>query len=123
MGIHQNVPGAHVPKLNMYADNYANGLDLGSPTLHGHGMGDGLNGGSNGIHQNSSVPLNGQHPTHPHGTALTNEAGEHSVGQVHFSQQLWAQVQLLSNVSKPLITTTAGGFVPYYQLQFLLANQ
>ncbi|XP_065307447.1 centrosomal protein of 152 kDa-like [Dermacentor albipictus] len=77
MGIHQNVPGAHVPKLNMYADNYANGLDLGSPTLHGHGMGDGLNGGSNGIHQNSSAPLNGQHPTHPHGTALTNEADDY----------------------------------------------
>lgn len=72
LDIHQNVPGTQVPKLNMYADNYSNGLDLGSPMLHG--MGDGLNGGSNGIHQNPAAPPNGQHSTHPHGVASTNEA-------------------------------------------------
>ncbi|XP_037502941.1 uncharacterized protein LOC119377633, partial [Rhipicephalus sanguineus] len=74
---HQNVPGTHVPEFNTYSDNYTNGLDLGSPMQQGYGMGDGLNGGSNGMHQNPSAPLNGQQPTHSHGTALTNQSDDY----------------------------------------------
>nr|XP_037278906.1 centrosomal protein of 152 kDa-like [Rhipicephalus microplus] len=79
MGTHQNVPttrATHVPELNTYSDNYTNGLDFGSPMLQGYGKGDGLNGGSNGIHQNSAMPPNGQHPPHSHGTAFTKQSDE-----------------------------------------------
>uniref|UniRef100_L7LUY7 Uncharacterized protein n=1 Tax=Rhipicephalus pulchellus TaxID=72859 RepID=L7LUY7_RHIPC len=77
VGTHQNVPATHVPELNMYSDNYTNGLDLGSPMLQGYGMADGLNGGSNGIHQNPALPPNGQHPPHLHGTGLTNQSDDY----------------------------------------------
>ncbi|KAH6931632.1 hypothetical protein HPB50_026141 [Hyalomma asiaticum] len=74
MGARQNVPGTCLPELNTHFDNYTNGRDVGSPMLQGYGMGDGLNGGSNGIHQNSAAPPNGQHITHSHAAALTNQA-------------------------------------------------
>lgn len=88
MGARQNVPGTCIPELNTHSDNYTNGRDVGSPMLQGYGMGDGLNGGSNGIHQNSAAPPNGQHITHSHAAALTNQADEYVQLEVMYKARM-----------------------------------
>ncbi|XP_077483208.1 centrosomal protein of 152 kDa-like [Amblyomma americanum] len=62
----QNVPSARIPQHDVYAENYTNGLELGSPVLRGQGVGDDMNhgnNGNNGTHQNPAAPLNSLHPS------------------------------------------------------------
>lgn len=63
VGAQQNVPNAHIPQHDVYAESYTNGLELRGPVLRGQGIGDDLNRGSNGTHQNPAVPLNSLHPS------------------------------------------------------------
>uniref|UniRef100_A0A224YVH8 Centrosomal protein CEP152 n=1 Tax=Rhipicephalus zambeziensis TaxID=60191 RepID=A0A224YVH8_9ACAR len=135
MGTHQNVPATHVPELNTYSDNYTNGLDLGSPMLQGYGMGDGLNVGSNGIHQNPAAPPNGQHPLHSHGTALTNQSDDYVQLEVMYKartrevERLKFELENLRESSRAEITslqdkvTTLQASAKMYMENWSQANQ
>ncbi|XP_075748965.1 uncharacterized protein LOC119172040 isoform X2 [Rhipicephalus microplus] len=138
MGTHQNAPttrATHVPELNTYSDNYTNGLDLGSPMLQGYGMGDGLNGGSNGIHQNPAMPPNGQHPPHSHGTAFTKQSDEYVQLEVMYKartrevERLKFELENLRESSRAEITslqdkvTTVQASAKMYMENWNQANQ
>lgn len=65
---HQDMPSG--AQHGGYTGSCTNGLGLGGHGLHGQGIGDEFNGGSNGVHQNLAAAHGGLQPSHPQAKSL-----------------------------------------------------
>lgn len=66
----QNLPSSAQQQNDGYTQSYTNGLGLGGHGLHGQGIGDEFNGGSNGVRQNLAATHGGLQPSHPQAKSL-----------------------------------------------------